>query len=89
MITVWKYPLRANVSEIELPEGAQILHVHGQQNIPTLWALVDPAEPAETHRIVALATGEQFHGERESLSYIGTVHQFGGDLVWHIFREKR
>jgi len=44
MMTVFKYPLSfVGLPVVNLPEGAQILHVDMQYGLPVLWALIDEA----------------------------------------------
>ena len=68
-------------SEVEMPEGAEILHVHGRQE-GTLWALVDTSKPMEMRKIVSLETGELICAT-EIGKHIGTV--FCAGQVYHLF----
>ena len=54
-LVVYKYAIDLAVTEhlIEMPEGAQILHVHSGM----LWALVDTSKPTVKRRVVSIATG--------------------------------
>lgn len=99
MKTIWKFPLAGPLSVVEVPAGAQLLHVGMQAKVPgpsplgetpTLWYLVDPAEPKESKTIVVVGTGDQLHARDGSLEHLGTVLTSGGGaLVWHIFENKR
>ncbi len=43
MKRVYKYELKVDdVTELQLPSGAEILTVQVQYGIPCLWALIDP-----------------------------------------------
>jgi hypothetical protein len=83
--SVWKFPLFVVGSqEIDMPEGADIVSAQLQNGVPTLWALVDPAEEFEKRIFEIYGTGHPIAGEdKEFLVFVGTVQQ--GSLVWHIF----
>jgi hypothetical protein len=87
VITVWKYPLRiTDTQPVNMPEGAQILSVQFQGEALCLWALVDTHKP-QTQRIIRIiGTGNPIveYGTAPVI-FIGTVQQFGGQLVWHVF----
>lgn len=85
MQTIYKYPLRSQNHSLEMPKGAQILAVHSQGDIPTIWALVDSEAPLEGRHFITFGTGWEVktpHGKR--LSHVGTAITLGG-LVWHVF----
>lgn len=99
MKTVWKYPIAGGrVTVIEVPQGAQLLHVAMQAKVPgspaigetpTLWYLVDPAEPKEKKTIVVVGTGDQLHARDGSLEHLGSVlTSDGGGYVWHLFENR-
>ena len=90
MTTMLWYPVRIyNGAEtsIEMPEGAEVLHVHERQGEVCLWALVDTEREVETRRFVCAGTGHPIQHEVDIFSYIGTVHSAGIVMVyvWHIF----
>jgi hypothetical protein len=64
-----------------MPEGAEIVHVHDQNGLPTIWALVDDSKPAV--RRVFYVRGTGFNLIRDDTKYIGTTHN--PPFVWHIF----
>lgn len=92
MKTVHKFPLAMmGRQQVELPEGAEILAVQAQRNIPTIWAIVDPAPtvPKQQHTFAIYGTGHpmpelEMGAERK---YIGTFQQMDGALVFHLFEE--
>jgi hypothetical protein len=86
-MTIWKYPLDVVDSQIvEVPEGAKILAVQAQGDVPCLWALVDPERPAETRTIHTYGTGHPVDDlAAMSSRYIGTYQIAGGKLVFHVF----
>lgn len=86
MKTIWKYTMLGPDCDFEMPEGAQILCVQTQNEIPQIWALVDPALNKTTRRFTTYGTG---HDVSENPGeYIGTFQTFGGRLIFHVFEEK-
>lgn len=84
---VFKYKLPAidTTVQVELPEGAKVLHVADQGGSPHLWALVNPDAPTETHYFRVAATGADVARE---LEYVGTAVCFNGALLWHVFEDR-
>ena len=82
---VWKYPLslRPGPQRVTLPALSEIVHVHAQNDTPTLWAQVDGAVREQTRTFYVVATGEPIPEHAEH--YVGTVHI--GWTVWHIFEK--
>jgi hypothetical protein len=79
---VFKYPLalRGGRQNMLMPVGAEVLHVHAQDERPTLWALVNTTAAPVARIFVVCATGEDVPlGAR----HLGTVHI--GWTVWHVF----
>ena len=86
MKTVYKYTIAPDPTQhIDLPNGAEILKVEMQQNIPCIWVLVDVDFTHMERRWFRLVgTGQEFeHDERHQ--YIGTFLMYEGTLVWHLF----
>jgi len=87
MRVIYKYPFSiADAFTLRLPVGAKILSVQLQDGQPTLWAMVDPREPATwirefrvfwTGRFVPDAT------DYPPLVFLATIQMNG--LVWHLF----
>ena len=86
MRTIWKFDLPVNdYAGINMPRGAEVLHVHEQYGKACIWALVEPAAPLEMRSFRIFGTG---HTVPEfPRRYIGTVHLAGGALVFHVFEE--
>lgn len=83
-MTVWKYTLlAADLQRIEMPAGAQILHVAEQHGELCMWALVDPDEPPVAHRFTVIGTGHI--APSRPAAYVGSALMLGGSLVWHVF----
>jgi len=86
--TIWKFPLsqHLNPNSFPMPKGAEILTVQMQGAVPTIWAVVNPAEPRDFWKTVyfqVIGTGWGFD-TRHKRKYIGTVQD--GPLVWHVFQ---
>lgn len=81
MSAVWKYNLLLSKSSLILPKGAELLTVQHQNDIPRLWARVDPLAPLESRHIRIIETGEEFN--EPSATHISTWQH--GPYVWHAF----
>lgn len=83
---IFKYPL-ATVEEqvIEMPKGAEILSLQVQNNLPTLWAMVDTEAPLEGRVFISVLTGGALKVPREGLSFLGTAQMNNGAFVVHVF----
>ena len=83
--SIWKYPVK---EAVEMVKGARVLTVQIQREIPCIWAVVNPDEKeTETHHFVIIGTGHK-NEDINNLTYIGTVHQLNGVLIWHVFEKK-
>lgn len=80
---VYKYPLQTVLwQEIEMPAGSVILSMQVQNEIPCIWALVNPhLEETEKRIFKVHVTGFDFIDPHSS--YIGTFQN--GDFVGHVF----
>lgn len=88
MKTIWKYELNpGNPYVIGMPEGAEILTVQVQNNVPCIWAKVDTEAELEERIFYVFATGQEIDldGQDVYLAYIGTFQLNGGSLVFHVF----
>jgi hypothetical protein len=84
MNRIFKYSLSiASEQTIEIPKGSKILHVDCQNNTPCLWALINDTNPTVLMTIRIVGTGHECPHAIED--YIGSVQQFNGSYVWHIF----
>lgn len=81
---IFKYPLETTgVQTIDMPEGAEILTVQTQREVPCLWTLIDPNAPPLKRTIEIFGTGHEVtDGSRR---YIGTYQLYNGKLVFHCF----
>lgn len=80
--TVWKYELLAiDMQGVSMPIGAEVLCVQAQNDVPCLWARVDPEASNESRLFRVAGTG---HPDVEG-TYIGTFQLHKGALVFHVF----
>lgn len=80
---IHKYPLTRTRSEIDMPEGSQILCVKGQRDRPCIWATVDPRKPNVTRLFYTFKTGQACDADLEG--YIGTYQNPENGVVRHVF----
>ena len=81
-MTIYKYPI-INVDDVvtlEMPDGAQVLHVGEQLGLICIWALVNPYAQIAPRTFAIRGTG---HPVGSGLTYLGTAHI--NPFVWHIF----
>ncbi len=90
MKTIWKFTLDIlDTQSILMPDGAEILSVSEQFDMPVLYALVD-SEASVTPRMVYIrGTGHPLNSLAANLDggakFVGTVKTMGGQLMWHVF----
>ena len=72
---------------IDMPVGADILTVQMQDNMPFIWALVNPNETNRISRCLELyGTGHNISYEKgEERKYIGTFQFTDCGEVYHLF----
>jgi hypothetical protein len=87
MKTVFKYDLD---SEIEMPEGAEILSLQCQRDKPCIWALVNPSEKMVKRYFLIQGTGHPVPQDGELLKekFVGTILVQHGSLVFHVWEVK-
>lgn len=82
---IWKFSLGKIITDevitVAMPKGATILHVRSQRDVPCIWALIDPNAETEMRQFYIAATGEA----TPKGQYLGTVFQYDGIYVWHVF----
>lgn len=84
---IWKTKLEITDKQtIQLPQGAEILSVQTQNEIPCLWALVDRHQFTEPRIIEIFGTGQDIHEDMGvERKYIGTFQTNEGSFVGHVF----
>lgn len=89
---IYKYTLEVTDEQtLTLPEGVRILSVANQADRLVLYARVDarvdPRKPATSAvRVFIFGTGNPAPIS-DAARFVGTVAQFGGRLMWHVFVE--
>ena len=83
LLSVWKYPLEVTYEQtITVPEGAQFLTVQIQNEVPCLWALVNPNTPTKPCNLLIIGTG---HNVEAVGLYLGTFQLDHGTFIGHVF----
>ena len=83
-MTIWKYTLNSQtVQEVQMPQGAEILHAGVQHNEINIWVMVDLDAQNEVRKIAVYGTGHSML--KNSHKYIGTVQLAGGTFIFHVF----
>lgn len=90
MLKIFKYPLSrtTDLTQINLPKGAEILHVDVQDDRPQIWALIDsdlPAHETELRSFKLVGTGHEIDIPKDKLRFIGTFFLQGRAYVFHVF----
>jgi len=85
--TVWRYAIPvADDFTLMMPKGARPLCIQVQDDIPCLWALVDPTQQEVGRRFRLAGTGHPLTYDTETiLIHIDTFQIEDGALVFHIF----
>lgn len=88
MRKVFKYELAIeDYVEIKMPMGAQVLSVGVQNDMPVLWALVNPDIPEMAYKFRLTGTGHEIdEKEASSMKFVGTCIMLGGSFVLHVFQ---
>lgn len=86
-MVIWKYKLETcGQTLIEVPRGAQCLHVGLIDDEPYVWCYVDElSKDMVIMNIFVMETGAQFRFTFQ-IQHIGTV-QFADGTVFHYFRK--
>ena len=84
---IYKYPLEiADRQGIRLPVGYEILKIEFQGETLNLWVSVPQNhDQRETLFLRVVPTGREY--EPTGLTFLTTVQQYQGHLIWHIFKE--
>lgn len=81
--TIWKATLKpADVQEIEVPVGAELLCAREQHETICVWFRCNPDAPKESRKIAIVGTG---HPTPADGRYLGTASLRGGQLMFHVF----
>jgi hypothetical protein len=88
MKRIFKYELETtDTQEIEMPQGAQVLCIQTQNEIPCVWAIVDPDATPTLRTFEIYGTGHNFPENEwpDRRRYVGTYQLRQGALVFHCF----
>ena len=84
-MTIWKWTVvPTDEQKILVPRGAKFLCCQLQFNMPTLWALVDPATEKVNRTVYTIGTGNYCELPTNA-QYLGTYQIQDGRLVFHVF----
>ena len=88
MKTIYKYTLEPiGGLTIQMPIGAKILTVQGQNDRICIWAEVNSDSPTEEVIFEVFGTGHDIRTDMwRGREYIGTVQLCDGTLVLHVYR---
>lgn len=79
-MTIERFPLEAEETEITVPVGSKRLTVGVQKETPTLWFDTTSNKTLKKFRFRLVTDGSASSGE-----YVGTCVLYGGDSVVHVF----
>ena len=82
MTTIYKYQIPYDFTEVNIPEGAEILSMQLQNGIPCIWAMVDTGQPKIKRKFMIVGTGKELH-PCVLHTFIGTYQVPG--FVFHVF----
>lgn len=96
MLTIYKYPIQMReLFQVEMPAGAQILHVDLQNGGPFMWVKVDTDQPMKRYNFGVFGTGHDLTKvpESEELNPVAYAPHLGSwliegisiTLVFHLF----
>ena len=87
MTLIYKYELpgQLGVYELEMPQGAVVLHVASVNDVVCLWATVEPGRLSEQRTFVIAGTGQPMEQAAALGEHVGTAITLNGKLVWHVF----
>ena len=86
MKRILKYKLDiTDYQKLPLGKNAQILAVQIQNEEICLWAIVEIG--CAPHDVIIRMFGTGHEMSKDDLRYIGTIQQWNGKLIWHVFKE--
>jgi hypothetical protein len=82
---IFKYQLEnTHFQKVEMPKGAEILCIQTQNEIPCIWALVEPNASLTCRVFETFFTGHEVP-ENANRKYVGTYQLANGAYVFHLF----
>lgn len=86
MPTIFKYPIiLQDEFELDLPAGAEFLHLDVQFGEPHLWFRVEPSAPVVRQKFAVIGTGNPVYPGYDTAPHLGSFQLQGGRLVFHVF----
>jgi hypothetical protein len=83
---IWKWTLsKTDLQSLPMPEGAEVLSVQTQGEMPQLWALADEKAPIVLRTFATYGTGHPIPDGDNLSFFVGTYQLRGGELVFHVF----
>lgn len=83
---IYKYGLKIiDEQALELPVGARILTLKTQNDLPFIWATVDPDAKLEKRNFYTYGTGHALPNDMSMMMYLGTY--IVPNLVFHVFEQ--
>ena len=84
MRTIHKYKLdNSSIQHIHMPRGSRPRSVMMQRDDLYVWCEVDTDQPTEIRTFFVHGTGHPIN--EAALEYVGSVDQFAGTLIWHVY----
>ena len=85
MDAVWKFSFEIqDFITIEMPVGAEILHVGSQGDKGCIWARVTTGHKKESRQFRLTGTGHPLDRNHD-IEHVGTFETRGGTFVWYLF----
>lgn len=81
---IHKLTMYAGPQQLSMPVDAKIIHAADQYDQITIWYETENPSVYENRNFEVVGTGMYFNKNRR-YSYVGTVLQDQGHLVWHIY----
>lgn len=91
MLKIWKFTIvPEDYQQVEVPVGSYFLSAIEQNDLPVVYALVNPVEPKVKVPILVRGTGHPIDSNILLMyRFLGTVSTHQGNLVWHIFVDRK
>lgn len=84
VIYKYSFPVE-DTFELDMPQGAQVLHVEAQYDVPCLWAIVDLTAPIKARKFRLAGTAHPLEDNIGKAHHVGSFFLRGGALVFHLF----
>lgn len=78
---IWKYHLDTEITNLDMPVGAEFLHFNVQQGRLCMWIKVSPKNSTAIRRFQLFGTGHEIPADAK---YLGTILLNNQALVLHL-----